>query len=102
MTGKTTAPFLRVGNHLINLASIHQVTLADDGSATLLLHGLRKGLQVLKVNAPAGRELWNFVYNQLSVVEFDLSSESQMEEVADDAEPVRAPKRKKGEKKGRG
>jgi hypothetical protein len=66
---------MRVGNHLINLASIHQVTLGEDESATLLLQGPRKALQILKVDAPAGRELWNFVYQNLSVVEFELRRE---------------------------
>lgn len=61
---------MRVGEHLINVEAIQQVTLKEDDSAVLTLIGPRKGLQQIRVPKPQGRELWTFVHENLAVVEF--------------------------------
>ena len=65
-----TNPFLRVGEHLINLEAITQVTLRKDRSAVLLLQGPKKSLQQVSIPAPTGAEVWEFVRSNLVVIEF--------------------------------
>lgn len=70
MPSHFAARFLRIGFHLINLEAIQQVHLQADDSAVVTLNGPRKALQQIPVPAPFGRELWDFVHNNLVVVEF--------------------------------
>lgn len=67
--------FLRLDKHLVNIEAIQQVFLSKDGeSATVTLVGPRKSLQQITVPGPAGREIWQFVAENLVVAEFTTKS----------------------------
>lgn len=68
--------FVRVGCHLVNFEAIARVELLAGDAANLFLQGARKGLQCVPVPAPAGRELWNFVCENLAVVEFGSTEQA--------------------------
>src|SRR3954447_10832008 len=70
MPAHFSARFMRVGTHLINLEAIQQVSLKADDSAVVTLNGPRKALQQIPVPTPHGRELWDFVHQNLVIVEF--------------------------------
>lgn len=65
-----SARFMRVGTHMINIEAIQRVDLRKDDSALLALSGPRKSLQLIPVPSPFGRELWQFVHDNLLLVEF--------------------------------
>ena len=90
-----TNPFLRVGEHLINLEAITQVTLRKDRSAVLLLQGPKKSLQQVSLPAPTGGEVWEFVRSHLVVIEFGASQTAG--ETAE-TPPAKAPKSSKPNK----
>ncbi len=102
MPAHFSARFMRVGEHLINVEAIQQVTLKKDRSAVLTLNGPRKSLQQIRVPQPWGSELWSFVHQNLVVVDFGepVDGEKQPPPAKDDRPQKKGKKAKDQRRKG--
>jgi len=96
MRGTVSVRFIRVGCYLVNLEAVQQVQLRKDGSAELMLHGPKKSLQIIRIPAPAGRELWQFVMDHLAIVEF---GDMPVKDVTASAATAAAGKKEKSQRK---
>lgn len=70
MRSQLPTRFLRIGSRLINVEAIAEVKLNKDSSAVMLLQVPGKSLERMPIPQPAGREVWEFVMQNLVVAEF--------------------------------